>query len=107
MARIQLQKSILHLHRAPLVLTSVPALRTQASRSGDGPGVPGPVRQVGRKYFALIGCDKNVVGRGLLGKYRHLTLEQRHAAVGASRAAGILEDPFLNNLGAKARGGAT
>ena len=38
----------------------------------------------------------------LLREYRHLALDQRHAAVGAPRAAGVLEHAFLDDFGAEA-----
>ena len=101
--RIQFDEAVLDLDRAPLVVRRVPARRHQARRAGDRPRVPGPVGQIGGEHFAFVRGDENVIGRRLLRKHRHLALDQRDAAVGAPRAAGILEHPFLNDLGAKAR----
>ena len=42
----------------------------------------------------------------LLGEHRHLTLDQRHTAIGTAGAAGILEGPFLHDLGAEPGRGA-
>ena len=89
--RIQFDEAVLHLDRAPLVLRRVPAGRHQARRAGDRPRVPGSVGQIGGEHFAFVRRDENVVGRRLLREHGHLALDQRHAAVGAAGAAGILE----------------
>ena len=101
--RIQLHEAVLHLDRAPLVLRGVPARRHQAGRAGDRPRIPGAVGQIGREHLALVRRDENVVGRRLLREHRHLALDQRHAAVGAAGAAGVLEHALLHDLGAEAR----
>ena len=105
-ARIQLHEAVLHLDRAPLVLRRVPARRHKAGRARHRPRVPGAIGQIGGEHFALVGGDQHVIGRRLLGEHRHLALDQRHAAVGAAGAAGILEGSLLHDLGAEARGGA-
>src|SRR5882757_3212671 len=91
MPRIQLQKAVLHLYRAPLVLRGVPAFRNQAGGSRDRPRVPGSIGQVRREYLTLVCGDENVIGGSLLGEHGHLTLDQGHAAIGATRTAAILE----------------
>ena len=106
MPGIELQKAVLHLDCAPLILRCVPALRNKAGGSGDRSRIPGPVGQIGGEYFTFVCCDEHVIGGCLLGEYRHLPLDQGHAAVGAARATGILEHPFLDDLRTEARGGA-
>ena len=104
--RVQFHEAVLHLDRAPLVLRGVPTGRHQARGARDRPRIPGAIGQVGREHLALVGGDQDVIGRRLLGEHRHLALDQGHAAVGAARAAGVLEGALLHDLGAKARGGA-
>src|SRR5262249_14588930 len=101
--RIEFEKSILHLHGAPLIVGRVPTLPYKAGRSRDRPRVPCPVGQIGGADPALVRRDKYIIGWRLLCEERHLTLHQSYAAVGSPRAAGIFEYPFLHDLCAETR----
>ena len=59
------------------------------------------VRQVRREDPGTVGGDHHVVLRRALGEGRHLRLHLHVAGVGAPRAAGVLEDPLLDDLGAE------
>ncbi len=98
MPRIQFQKAVLHLYRAPLILRRVPACWHQTRRAGDRSRIPSPVGQVRCEDLAFVRRDENVIGWRLLGEHRHLTLDQSHAAVGVSGATGVLEGSLLYNL---------
>jgi hypothetical protein len=74
-----------------LVVRGIPALRHQTGRARDRPRIPGAIRQVGGKDLALIGRDQHIVLRRGLREDRYLALDLRDAAVGAARAAGVLE----------------
>ncbi len=102
--RVELQETVLQLDGAPLIVRRIPTGRNQTGGARDGAGVPGAIRQIGREYFAFVSCDEHVIGRCLLGENRHLALDQGDAAVGAARAAGILEHALLHDLGAEAGG---
>ena len=104
MPRVQFDKAVLQLDRAPLVLRGIPTGRHQAGGARNRPRVPGAIGQIGGEDFALVGRDQNVISRRLLGQHGHLTLDQCHAAVGAPRAAGVFKRSFLHDLGAKTRG---
>jgi hypothetical protein len=86
-------------------MRGVPTLGDKSGRAGDGSRVPGPIRQIGCKHLAFVGCDQHVVIRRPLQEQRHLALDLNQAAVGAARTAGIFEHPFLHDLGAETRGG--
>ena len=105
--RIQFGEPALHLDRAPLVVRGVPARRHQTCGACDRPRVPRSIGQVGCEDLAFVGRDEDIIGWCLLGKHGYLSLDQGHAAVGSTGAAGVLECSFLNDLRAEARGGAS
>ena len=103
---VQGDEAVLQLLRAPLVVRRVPAFWDQPGRARNRARVPGAVRQVAGEHFAFIGRNQHVVIRRRLGEHWNLALDLRDAAVGAARAAGVLEYALLHDLGAETSGGA-
>ena len=59
------------------------------------------VGQVGREHLVLVGGDQDVVVGRALGEDRQLRLHLDVAGIGAPGAAGVLEDPGLDDLRAE------
>ena len=95
-------ETVLQLHCAPLVEGGVPGRRHEAGRARDRPRVPGAIGQIAREDLALVGGDEHVIVRRALRQHRHLALDLDDAAVGAARAAGVLEFALLDDLRAEA-----
>ena len=79
----------------------MPARRHQPGRAGHRPRLPGVVGQVHREDLALVRRDHHVVLGRALGEDRHLRLDLHRAGIGAPGAAGVLEDPLLDDLRAE------
>ena len=94
-------EAVLQLHGAPLIERCVPCGRHQSGRTGDRTRIPRSVRQVAGKDLAFVRRDQHIVVGGALRHRRHLLLNLGNAAVGPPRAAGVLEYPLLDDLGAE------
>ena len=84
----------------------MPAHGHEPRGAGDRPCIPGPVGQVVAEQVAFVGDDEDVVVGGALGERWDLLLHLLIAAVGAPAAGLILEGALLDDLAAKALGGA-
>jgi hypothetical protein len=75
-------KSVLQLHRSPLVVRAVPARWNKPGGSCYGPRIPAPVRQRGRKDLAFVRGHENIVGgtRSLYSDCRTLGTNPRPLA---------------------------
>src|SRR5207237_9100814 len=83
--------------RAPVLVRAIPARRTETCGPGNRPWIPSPVRQIGRKAFALVGGYQDIVGGCALCEYWQLPLDLDDAAVGPACAPSVFENLFLDN----------